>query len=782
MLSENIGHYRIIKKLGRGGMGEVYLAEDIRLERPVALKILPAEFVNNADRMKRFIKEAKAASVLSHPNVAHIYEISQFNGIHYIAMEYVEGQTLSAWIQDRKDLQQILDVALQITDALDRASAKGIVHRDIKPANIVVANSKEVKILDFGIAKVIKENNAGSNIETLSQTEPGSVIGTTAYMSPEQTLGRSIDQRSDLFSFGIVLYEMLTGKNPFAGMSIGETIDRILHLQPESASQLNTEVSPELDRIVRKCLERDVDMRYQSAKELSIDLKNLRHQSTESSVTVPHKYTRKFPLLISLVASILIAAGVILYFRNLQSANEIHSLAIFPFVNNSGSPQTDYISDGITESIINNLSQLHALRVTARTTVFRYKGKDYDPQEIGRQLHVDATVTGTVKQQDDTVSIQTELTSVKDGSQIWGEQFNRKMTDLLSLQSEISSAISQKLRLKLTGQEQKLMVKQYTKDSAAYQLYLKGRYEWNKFTAEGGRKSIEYFRQAINKDPAYALAYSGLSDAYGVIGANAFNRPSDAYRMAQAAARKSLELDPELSEGHNANGSALLFYDRNYKQAEVEFRTAISLNASFADAHDLLSYCLVALGDIGGATQEAKKAVDLDPLSLVIASDLGWIYFVQKDFRNAQKEIQKVIDLDKDFQGAHNYMISVMLAEKNYEGAIEEAKKAVVAGGNNPMDVAFLGFAYAAAGNESEARKILQELNARSANEYVSPYFVALVYLKLGEKEQAFKLMRETCEQRDVVWNMLYLKVDPTFETVRSDPAFQRVLSCMNLT
>lgn len=778
MLPEKIAHYRIIKKLGQGGMGEVYLAEDTSLERPVALKILPAEFVSNAERMKRFVQEAKAASLINHPNVAHIYEISQFDGIHYIAMEYIDGQTLTAWIQQRRDLAEILDVAIQITDALDRASSKGIVHRDIKPPNIVIANTGEVKVLDFGIAKVIRENTEDSNIET--QTRTGSIFGTTSYMSPEQALGKSLDQRSDLFSFGIVLYEMLTGKNPFAATSIGETIDRILHLQPEPAQMLNSQVPAELDRIVRKCLERDLNMRYQSAKELSIDLKNLKRHSTESQIAIPQK-RKRLSLWIPLAVCILAALAVFLYFRNAQSGFEIHSLAVFPFVNESGNSQADYISDGITESIINNLSQLHALRVTARSTVFRYKGQDYDPQQIGRELHADAVITGTLKQQGDTVTVQTDLVSTKDGSQIWGDQFNRKMTNLISLQSEISAAISQKLRLKLTGEEQKRVTKQYTMDSEAYQLYLKGRYEWNKFTAEGGQKSIEYFRKAIDKDPTYALAYSGLSDAYGVIGANAFSRPSDSYRTSQAAAEKALELDPDLAEAHSTIATMLMFYDRNYKEAEIQYREAIKLNPNYSDPHDLLAYCLVAIGNLQEATKEAKIAADLDPLSLVIAADLGWIYYIQKDYPTAQAEIQKAIDLDTNFQTAHNYMISVMLAQKKYSGAIEEAKKAVVAGGNNPMDVAFLGFTYAAAGNKSEALKILKDLNARSQNEYISPHFLGLVLLALGEKAQAFKLMQQACDQRDVVWYMLYLKVDPTFDAVHNDPAFQKLLTCMNL-
>ena len=762
-------------------MGEVYLAQDTRLDRPVALKILPAEFVSDPDRIKRFVQEAKSASLLNHPNVAHIYEISQIDGVHFIAMEFVEGETLAVWLRGRPDFSRILEVAIQVADALDRASGKGIVHRDIKPANIVVANTGEVKVLDFGIAKIIRENPEGSQLETFSQTAPGSIVGTTAYMSPEQALGRPIDQRSDIFSFGIVLYEMAGGINPFAGASIGETIDRILHLEPDAIS--NSQVPTEFERIIRKCLEKDLNSRYQSAKELVVDLKNLKRQS---DVSGHYPATQKMAarsyrnLYVAAIILTLAAAGAFYAWR-LRQGSEIHSLAVLPFVNNSRSAETDYISDGITESIINHLSQISELKVMARTTVFRYKGKDYDPEAVGRDLHVDAVVTGSVKQQGNTIAVQTELVNTHDGAQIWGDQFSQDLTDLQSLQGQISSAISQKLRLKLTGEEEKLVTKQYTKNSEAYQLYLKGRYEWNKFTAEGASKSVEYFRQAIDKDPTYALAYSGLSDAYGVAGANAFIRPSEAYRTAKAAAEKALQLDPQLAEAHNAYASKLLFYDRDYKRAEAEYRQSISLNPNFPDAHDLLAYCLVALGKIREAAVEARKAVDLDPLSLVLAADYGWVFYIQKDFRSAQSQIQKAIDLDPNFTGAHNYMISVLLAQKNYPGAIEEAKKALAAGGNNPMDIAFLGFAYAASGNRAEANKILEELNARSTKDYVSPYFVALIYHALGEKEEAFQRMQQACEQKDIVWNMLYLKVDPTFDSVRNDPNFQKILRCMNL-
>ena len=627
----------------------------------------------------------------------------------------------------------------------------------------------------------MKENTGGTEVETLSQTEPGSVLGTTAYMSPEQALGKPTDQRSDLFSFGIVLFEMLTGKNPFVGLSVGETIDRILHLQPEPISQLNSQVPKELERITRKCLERDLNSRYQTGKDLAVDLKNLRRQNTGSQLTVQQERSHRIPLWLYAVTLLLVAAGAILYFRNWKSGDEIHALAVFPFVNDARISQTDYISDGITESIINNLSQLHGLRVTARTTVFRYKGKEYDPQEIGKQLHADAVVTGTVKQQNDTVTVQTELVSTKDGSQIWGEQFSQKMTDLITLQSQISTAISKKLRLKLTGEEEKLVAKHYTQNSEAYQLYLKGRYEWNKFTTEGSRKGIEYFRQAIDKDPTYALAYSGLSDAYGVMGANAFMRPSEAYKTAKAAAEKSLELDPDLSEAHNANGAKYLFCDRNYKEAEAEYRRAIRLNPNFPDPHDLLSYCLAAQGKLKEALDEAKKAAELDPLSLVIASDLGWVYYIQRDYKNAQIEIQKAINLDNNFPQAHNYMISLLLAQKNYVGAVEEAKKAAAAGPHDQLNLAFLGFAYAATRNKVEANKILQDLNSRPPDEYVSPYLVGLVHLALGNKEQALKLMQDACRENDVIWNMLYLKVDPTFDVVQNEPAYQRLLHCMNL-
>ena len=519
---QSISHYQIISLLGKGGMGEVYRARDTKLDRTVALKILPADVATDAERMRRFVSEAKAASALNHPHVATIYEIGEAEGVRFIAMEYVEGQTLAAKINGTPlAINEILELGSQIADALDEAHSKGITHRDIKPANVMLTPRGQVKVLDFGLAKITRPQSIDSNISTLAKTQSGVVMGTVPYMSPEQALGREVDQRSDLFSLGVVLYEMATGHSPFAGASTTETLDRILHAQPEAMARFNYDVPAELERIVRKCLEKERERRYQSARELVVDLRNLKREagakgmSAEPIAIAPKRslYRLRLAAILLVILALIAVSAYWLYPRS----SAIESVAVLPFLNVGANPDTEYLSDGIAESLIRSLSQLPRLTVRSRDSAFRYKNRDVTAQLAGQELKVQAVLTGRVTQRGEDISISVELVDVNTNSHLWGEQYQQKLANLLQVQETIAREISDKLRLKLTSDEQSRLTKRYTENVEAYQLYQLGRYHWNKRTFEGFDNALKYFTQAIEKDPGYALAYSGLADAYTLL-------------------------------------------------------------------------------------------------------------------------------------------------------------------------------------------------------------------------------------------------------------------------
>jgi eukaryotic-like serine/threonine-protein kinase len=778
---EAIGPYKIISRIGAGGMGEVFLGEDSRLGRKVALKLLPDYFAGDAARLSRFEREARAASALNHPNVATIYEIGEAEGSRYIAMEYVEGQTLSAKISDAPlPSDEIVDMAMQVADAFDQAHARGITHRDIKSANIMLNERGQVKVLDFGLAKIraMEPPGSSSQMET-AVTEPGVVLGTVKYMSPEQAVGSEVDQRSDLFSLGVVMYEMATGKLPFSGDTAAETIEKIVHKEPAAIARFNYEVSAELERIIRKCLEKDRERRYQSAKDLLIDLKNLRRDgdSAANAFDKSSSKSRRYAL-VGIVAVLAVIALVVylVAFRSEKTSKPIESLAVLPLLNAGGDPEVEYLSDGITETIINKMSQVASLRVMARSTVSSYKGKESDPRKVGRELGVGAVLMGNLIRRGDSLIIRMELVSVEDGRQLWGEQYNRRQGEILVVQQDISREVTSGLRLKLSGEESRRVARNYTENTEAYRLYLLGRHQWSKLNEEGLKKAIEFFNQAIAIDPDYALAYTGLANSYAVQGARGIVPPAETWVEMKRAAEKAVELDDTLSKAHQALGGLNLFYEWDWRVAERELKRAIELNPNDGEHHEVYGFYLAAMGRLDDALSELTRALELAPLSPVINYDVALALYHQGSYEEAINAHRKAEEIEPRFPT----LLGKFYERKGeYDRAIAECQKALSIHGRDSAILSALGYAYAVSGRRREARNTLNELEAQWKRRYFSPVDIALVYTGLGDKDLALVWLTKAYDSRDP--QLIWVKVEPQFESLRTDPRFRALLHRMNL-
>jgi len=822
-----VNQYKIISAIGKGGMGEVFLAEDTKLDRRVALKILPSEFAVDADRMNRFVREAKSASALNHPNIITIHEIGAEGSTHYIATEFIEGETLYDRLKEKHlSLQSALEIAVQIVSALQAAHSANIIHRDIKPENVMIRADDLVKILDFGIAKLsenkIKSTDAeaATAIKAPPSTSPGMIIGTASYMSPEQAKGKAIDARSDIFSFGIVLYEMLSGKRAFGGDTPLEIISSILKDEPPPLRQTLPDLTPEIERIAGKTLRKDADERYQTARDLLTDLKDakqeLEFRDKLDRTAAPHREEEPKTQLLTAAPTdeprsptssaefitgeikkhkrgvavgllVLLAAAIGLgywFFGNRSTSNkQIESIAVMPFVNESGNQDVEYLSDGMTETLINSLSQIPNLSVKARSSVFRYKGKELDPKKIAAELNVQAILTGRIIQRGEQMTLNLELIDARTENTIWGNKYERKSSDLVSLQSEIARDVSAKLRLRLSGTDEQKLAKNYTENTQAYQLYLKGRYQLNKRTEESFRSGIEFFRQAIELDPDYALAYAGLADAYNQMGMWTTLPPSESFPKAKVAAERALQLDDSLAEAHTALAFTKFRYEWDFAGAERECQRAISLNPNYAVARELYGYQIYLVNPrrFDEAMRELKTAQEIDPLSLSTNFNMAAMLYHERQYDKALEQLNAIQKLDPNFTLGYGLRAAIYREKGMYDESVAAWNRVstLEGAGFSKEELDVLREAYKESGFKAHSRKHAELLQAQAKEKYISPIFIAMDYAMIGEKELALLWLDKAYKERSS-W-LPETNVDPVWDNLRDDPRFKDLLKLLNL-
>ncbi|HWC75897.1 MAG TPA: protein kinase, partial [Blastocatellia bacterium] len=776
-----VGPYEIRSLIATGGMGEVYLAEDTRLGRRVALKLLMKESTRDHARVRRFEQEARAASALNHPNILTVYDISEVDGTQCIVTEFIEGQTLrQQMIAGRMNVKDATDIAAQVASALAAAHDAGIVHRDIKPENIMVRRDGYVKVLDFGLAKLARPHAFFKPGKRVS-TDEGIVMGTVNYMSPEQARGQLVDVRSDIFSFGCVLYEMVCGHTPFEGETNADVIAAILEKPHPEVGRFTSDVPDLLEGIIDRALQKDRLERFQTAEELLAELKSLK-QRLEFEDELERSMSGSRLIQIATLNAAATADTSPSDLRARQSGGVIDSLAILPFGNLPAETQLEYFSEGITESIINTLSRIPELRVMAWSTVCAYKDRQVDPRAAGRDLGVRGVVTGRLIRQGNQFVLKIELVDATDGSQVWSEACICKPSDILELEAGICKEISEKLLVRLSSEERGRLSRLYTQNTEAYHAYLKGRYFWNKRTDESVRQGIGYFKEAIDIDPGYALAYSGLADAYLILGSFgiATMEPGEAFPKAREAARRALDYDDELAEAHASLATSLASYYWDWPAAEREFKRSIELKPGYPTSHHWYGFIyLASMGRLEEAIAELKRAQELDPLSITIASDTGLIYYLAGQYDLAIETHRKTAEMDKSFVYSYWKLGLAYEQKRMYEEAIEEYEKAVALCDRSKLPMAQLGRVHALAGDSERARSILSQLKEQPNDRYVSSVRLAAIHVALGETDQAFEWLQRGFDERDS--GLIWLKVNPHFRDLHSDARFETLVRRIGL-
>ena len=829
---KTISHYKILSEIGKGGMGEVYLAQDTELDRKVAIKFLSDKFSKDSEKLNRFIQEAKAASALNHPNILTVYEIGKTEDTRYIATEFIKGEMLRDLLGKKETvpLNKILKVGIQVAEALSTAHQAGIIHRDIKPENIMIRKDGYVKVLDFGLAKLTEKKDSEDislegETKALVKTNPGMIMGTVSYMSPEQAQGKETDARTDIWSLGVVLYEMLSGQVPFEGKTINHTMVSIMETEPK----LLENVPDELQRIVRKTLTKEKNNRYQTARDLLIDLKNLKRDldiqgelersiipnkeeitqtgdeketkfinaksaeetnvesdklKTQNETKVTNASSLEYAVsqaksnkLVSVMIGLILLSiiSVVAYFAFFASNNDsIDSIAVMPFVNESGDKEMEYLSDGMTESLISSLSNIPNLSIKARSSVFRYKGKEVSPKKVGEELDVQAVLLGRVVQRGEDLTLNLELVDANTENLLWSEKFDRKMKDLVSLQSEIAKDVSNKLRLKLSTAEQEKVAKTYTTNSEAQQLYLRGRFHWNKRDVENFEKAIEFFKQAIEKDPNYALAYSGLADSYALIPTYGRLRPKDYMPQAKRAAQKAIELDDTLAEGHASLGQILIYYDYDWEGAEREYKRAIELNPKYPTAHHWYSEFLLQKGAFEESIKEIKIALELDPLSLILNRQLGLNLFWMGKYDEAITQLKKTLDMDPNFTSAHLDLGDCYAAKGMHREAVESYAIIQKRLGFKEEEMTKFKNAFEKEGWRGYIQATLDFALEKEKVGYFHNSSIALAYAELKDKDKVLEYLNKGFKEREM--DLLNLNIDYAYDFMRDDPKFKELV------
>ena len=744
-----LGPYEIAGPIGAGGMGEVYRARDNRLDRDVAVKVLPEHLSSDSQALARFERETKAVASLSHPNILAIFDVGVAGGISYAVTELLEGETLRVPLK-RGSLtwRKAAEIGSAIAEGLAAAHSRGVIHRDLKPENIFLTSDGRVKILDFGLAKVQASSGQDETV-TRGITEAGMLMGTAGYMSPEQVRGVPAGPGSDIFSLGCVLYEMVAGQRAFRGQSLAEAVSAILRDAPPELTVSSAQIPVELQRIVSHCLEKHPEQRFQSARDLAFGLRAVLNSASASSAPA-------------------------------EPAKIANSIAVLPFVNASRDADTEYLCDGITESIINSLAQLSQLKVTPRSTVFRYKGKDADAQAAGRELNVRVVLTGRVMQRGEMLVVSAELVDVAEGSQLWGERFNRKVADIFDLEEEIARRISESLRMKLTGEEQRRLGKRYTENSEAYQLYLRGRHHWIKRTVEGMKKGAKYFQQAIDLDPGYALAYAGLADCYMMLASYIAIPPKEGQAKAKAAAATAMALDSELAEAHISTGFVRFLFDWDWQTAERESQRAIELNPNYWQAPYWYSIVLASTGRHEQGEVQIRRAQELDPLSAAVGHVATLISLLAHRYEEAVNRALKGIDVDPGYPLLRAWLGIAYERLGKYQDAIRELETCARLLGDAPLALGPLGHTLAVSGDRAGAQRVLEQLLGRADPMPADPFSIALIYLGLGENEKALEWLENALEHR-LGWFILFAKGDQRLDILRNEPRFKSILQRMRL-